>query len=54
MRRIVSLPAALISIIAFPVFAVAADDPMMKQAQDMFQPVPAKAPDGGAWKEPLF
>ena len=44
MMRISSLPAALISILGLTALALAADDPLMKQAQSLFQPVPTEPP----------
>jgi hypothetical protein len=44
MLRISALPAAVISILGLTALALAADDPMLKQAQGLFQPVPAQSP----------
>ena len=44
MMRISSLPAALISIFGLTALALAADDALMKQAQGLFQPIPAEPP----------
>ena len=44
MLRLSSLPAALISILGLTALALAADDPLMKQAQGLFQPIPLEPP----------
>jgi cytochrome c peroxidase len=44
MLRISALFVALILVVGLTAIAVAADDPLMKQAQGLFQPVPTQAP----------
>jgi len=44
MLRTSALFVALILVVGLTAIAVAADDPLMKQAQGLFQPVPTQAP----------
>jgi cytochrome c peroxidase len=44
MLRLSSLPVALISLLGATALALAADDPLMQQAQGLFQPIPPEPP----------
>lgn len=44
MLRISGLPAALILLLGLTALALAADDPLIKQAQGLFQPIPTQPP----------